>query len=369
MSESARQLHAAPPMGVFNVTSGGSLLLADLLTEPGASATVLAAAVPYAESAQNQLIGKNPHSACSAGTARALAMAAWQQATELNPGQSNLFGFGCTAALATNRPKRGDHRVHLAVQTQTTTNTLSFVFDKTDTDRLREETQIVELAYLLLQETLGFELAAARAQEMLAQSIIKSAAKPNWQALYTGELRATADTNSARNPGLLMPGSFNPLHKGHTAMAAHAAQLYNQPVDFELSVHNVDKPSLDYQDLRVRTQQFSEATLWLTGLPTFLEKSREFPQVTFVVGADTARRIGQEKYYANNHAMHSAIDEMANLGVNFLVFGRSRAADFYTLADLDLPPALAKLCVEVSEADFRLDLSSTELRRDQQKNP
>ena len=196
MSASARQLHAAPAKGVFNVTSGGSLLLSDLLTEPGASTTVLAASVPYAESARNQLIGKSLHNACSVGTARALAMAAWQQAKKLAPDHADLFGFGCTAALATNRPKRGDHRVHLAVQTATTTNTLSFVFDKADTDRLREETRIVELAYLLLQETLGIELTAARDHERLALSIIKSVAKPNWQALYTGELRATADTNS-----------------------------------------------------------------------------------------------------------------------------------------------------------------------------
>ena len=87
-----------------------------------------------------------------------------------------------------------------------------------------------------------------------------------------------------------------------------------------------------------------------------------------MVGADTARRIGQEKYYDNTRAMNSAIDEMTSLGIKFLVFGRSRAADFHTLADLELPPALAELCTEVSEADFRLDLSSTELRRSQEED-
>jgi len=369
VSESARKLHQTPHQGVFHVTGGGSLLLSDLLTEPGASATLLAASVPYATTALTQLIGNNPHQASSAGTARALAMAAWQQARALAPGQDNLFGFGCTAALATNRPKRGAHRVHLAVQTLGTTNTLSFFFDKSDTDREREETKIVELAYLLLQETLAVELAAydepVLHREALTQTVVKNAAPQNWQTLYSGEIskiRAGANTKDPTRPTLLMPGSFNPLHKGHVAMATYAARRYDQPVDFELSVHNVDKPSLDYADLKLRTQQFADHNLWLTGLPTFLDKAREFPGVTFLVGTDTAQRIGQAKYYDSVSAMNAAIDEMANLGTQYLVFGRAQRKRFLSLSDLDLPPALRALCTGVSESDFRLDLSSTQLR-------
>ena len=369
MSESARKLHQTPHQGVFHVTGGGSLLLSDLLTEPGASATLLAASVPYATTALTQLIGKNPHRSSSAGTARALAMAAWQQARALAPAQGQLFGFGCTAALATNRPKRGAHRAHLAVQTLGTTNTLSFVFDKSDTDREREETKIVELAYLLLQETLAIQLGAsdehASQPEDLSNTISKSPAPPNWQALYNGKVGkvlASANTKAPRQPTLLMPGSFNPLHNGHMAMAAYASTRYAQPVDFELSVHNVDKPSLDYADLQLRTQQFADHTLWLTGLPTFLDKAREFPGVTFLVGADTALRIGQTKYYRSESAMHAAIEEMASLETQYLVFGRAQRNRFASLDDLDLPPALRALCTGVSESDFRLDLSSTQLR-------
>ena len=40
------RLHADPRKGVFVVTGGGSLLLSDLMTVPGASATVLEATVP-----------------------------------------------------------------------------------------------------------------------------------------------------------------------------------------------------------------------------------------------------------------------------------------------------------------------------------
>lgn len=354
-------------MGVFNVTGGGSLLVADLFTEPGASATMLAASIPYAAQALTQLIGKNPHSASSVGTARALAMAGWQQARELVLEHTDLFGFGCTAALATNRPKRGSHRVHLAVQTLHATHTLSVHFDKTDTDRMREETAIIDLAYLLIQEALGVELHPDSRYQTYKKDIVTHAAQPQWRKLYNGEIHSTPAGNSVHKPTLLLPGSFNPLHEGHIAMAQYAAQRLQQDVHFELSVRNVDKPSIDYADLMQRTAQFRTNTmqdhaLWLTGLPTFLEKSREFPGTTFLVGADTAERIGQEKYYDGKQALGAALEEMANLEIRFLVFGRSHNGRFQTLDELDLPAKFRSLCDGVSEKDFRLDLSSTSLR-------
>ena len=46
MSDRAASLHQSPWQGVFYVTGGGTLLLSELLTTPGASATVLDARVP-----------------------------------------------------------------------------------------------------------------------------------------------------------------------------------------------------------------------------------------------------------------------------------------------------------------------------------
>ena len=51
MSQRAVILHRSPWQGVFHITGGGSGLLAELLTTPGASGTVLEAVVPYAEAA------------------------------------------------------------------------------------------------------------------------------------------------------------------------------------------------------------------------------------------------------------------------------------------------------------------------------
>lgn len=144
-----------------------------------------------------------------------------------------------------------------------------------------------------------------------------------------------------------------------------AERLLGGPVDSELSVTNVDKPSLDFTEMAARLALFpADHVVWLTRAPTFVEKSRLFPGVTFVVGADTITRIGEPRYYGGDTAARDrAIAEIAGNGCRFLVFGRQTAERFETLDALELPAALRSLCTGVAETDFREDISSTELRR------
>ena len=49
---------------------------------------------------------------------------------------------------------------------------------------------------------------------------------------------------SAPQPFVLFPGSFNPMHEGHVLLARVVEELRQQPLAFEISVTNVDKPPL-----------------------------------------------------------------------------------------------------------------------------
>jgi hypothetical protein len=51
------------------------------------------------------------------------------------------------------------------------------------------------------------------------------------------------------------------------------------------------------------------------------------------------------------------------------MFGRELDGRFATLQDLELPDALRDLCEEVPAADFREDISSTELRKQSSAAP
>src|SRR5262249_2078633 len=121
----------------------------------------------------------------------------------------------------------------------------------------------------------------------------------------------------------------------------------------------------DFCEIASRVAQFgADESLWLTRAATFVDKARAFPGVTFVVGLDTIRRIGEPRYYGSSPQVRDrAIDDLTEAGCRFLVFGRREGDRFLKISDAALPPALAKLCAEVPEQRFRVDLSSTELRQ------
>src|SRR5262245_51823294 len=118
MSPETRQLieefHRSGVSCVLAVTGGGTGAVAQLLAVPGGSRTVLEVAVPYSEQAFADYLGHVPVQFCSAESSRDLARRAWERATWLSPG-GTAVGVGCTASLATDRPKQGDHRFHVCI--------------------------------------------------------------------------------------------------------------------------------------------------------------------------------------------------------------------------------------------------------------
>ena len=198
-----------------------------------------------------------------------------------------------------------------------------------------------------------------------------------WNALASGEIGAARvgaareEAEAPSSPHCLLPGSFNPVHEGHRRMLATAAIRLGTAsglgpgagtgAAFELAIVNPDKPPLSPEDAAERLAGFAgDEAVWLTRAPTFPEKARIFPGATFAVGVDTIARIAEPRYYGGPEGLARAI---ALLGrCRFLVFGRRAGTGFATLASTALPAALRALCDGVSEAEFRADISSTELR-------
>jgi nicotinamide mononucleotide (NMN) deamidase PncC/nicotinic acid mononucleotide adenylyltransferase len=362
VSQFVSQLHHAGTQFVLAVTGGGSEAISALFTVPGASRSMLLATVPYSEGALVDWLGSRPEQFCSARTARAMAMAGYQRAP------TSACGLACTASLASDRPKKGDHRFFLAAQTLAATHTFEVTLAKNQRTRAAEETLVATAILNLAAQVAG--LAGRLPIDWLPGETPHEhveIAPPEWQSLLLGQSTAVCAIGSNAKPQAVFPGAFNPRHAGHRQMAALAEQIIGAPVAHEISITNVDKPPLDYVELATRLRQFDESTgetVWLTRLPTFAEKAAAFPGATFVVGADTIERIAEPRYYGGNvPAMLRKIEDIATLGCRFLVFGRNINGKFETVTDLNLPPSLATLCSAVPEELFREDISSTALRK------
>ena len=120
--ELVQAVHSADGWVCLALAGAGTRALAWLFGEPGASRTMLDAQVPYASSAVDEYLGDTPDQYASAETALRMAKAALRRARNLalksgRPDSAPLGGIACTAALVTDRVRRGQDRCHVAVAT------------------------------------------------------------------------------------------------------------------------------------------------------------------------------------------------------------------------------------------------------------
>jgi len=364
-------LHQSPYRCVLAATGGAPGAIAWLLSVPGGSRTVLEASVPYAEESLGEYLGRRPESFCSVPTSRDMAIRAQQRARWLAPGAPTV-GVGCTASLRSDRPKRGDHRFHVSVHTGVRTYTHSLVLVKESRDREGEEEVLDRVLLNALAEAFGLpdrvSVALLPGEEVVVETRAEGEALARFLGGETDALCVEADGRmrpDAPKPALLLPGSFNPVHDGHFQLAKVASDIVGAAAAFELSVRNADKPPLADEEVRRRLTQFAwRAPVWLTRAPTYTEKAELFPGCAFVVGADTAVRIVQPRFYQDSEArMAAALARFRAAGCRFLTAGRAGAdGRFLGVDDLDIPPAYRDLFQSIPEGAFRVDLSSTRLR-------
>ena len=129
---------------------------------------------------------------------------------------------------------------------------------------------------------------------------------------------------------LVFPGSFDPLHEGHTKLAEAALDATKQrdaeepSLLYEISSKNADKGVIDVKQAEERLLQFKKANaaVALTRRALYVEKSQLFGPCDFVMGADTASRVLDAKYYGGVEGLAEALDTLRERGCGFVVAGR-----------------------------------------------
>jgi hypothetical protein len=365
-------IHATPHMMTMNFAGAGSQALAWLHSVGGSSRTVLEATDRYVPTSLAEAIGYMPEQFTSVETGAALAKNAFERAKKLAKPGTPVFGVGCTATIATDRTKRGDHRCVVSVRDSLGTLSYELVLTKGERNRQQEEDLVSTIILLAIAEACGV-FDTPELELLSNETLLRHFAPiPELQQLIDGSLNWLAvhpdgrlETGETFANAAILSGSFNPLHEGHKKLSIVASQQLNKDVVFELPLINAEKAPIDLAEARKRAVQFlGFDTLLLSRAPLFDRKAEFYPNSTFILGADTAARLVAPRFYSDDaQKMKASLKHLRSRGAKFLVAGRSSKDDFKTLDDIEIPAQYRAMFSEIPERAFKMDISSTELRK------
>ena len=155
-----KQIHDADARSCLVITGAGTSAVSALFSVAGASRTVIDAQVPYSRAALNAYVGAKAEQHVSQDEAKIMAIKAYERSVrfsdpELQP--NRLIGLSCTAAIATDRHRRGENRVHVAWYDGNEGATYSLAMNKGERDRAGEESVCSAIVLNALAEAFGIE--------------------------------------------------------------------------------------------------------------------------------------------------------------------------------------------------------------------
>jgi cytidyltransferase-like protein len=341
---------------ISTITGGAFSSIGYLMSRPGASSSILQLNCPYAQEATIKYMEEPTESFASLKAANELSITSLNQCRDLLEQKYTFIGVGVTAALATNRWLKGDHRMHIVITTDINRFTFSLNLYKgnpeTPENLFRTRAQEDELCGKLVIFSIAYIckiIPLTFFDTLIQENFLNIMDKydfhnelfhnPIHRLLHSKipeicDLRheivnsvLVVDGKYFVNPSLknivMLPGSFNPLHDGHISMLQNACALNHTDGIFEMCVVNADKPPLSSDEIIARIATFNSKPVVLTNAPLFTDKDKLFPGVSYAIGVDTVIRLMNPKYtHGDRDLMFENILKMTFSNTKFYVGSR-----------------------------------------------
>jgi hypothetical protein len=384
---------------VITPTGGGISSIALLFSQPGASSSILECTVPYAcESTLEYTNSSEIKSWASFDTANRLAYSAFLRCNKLIKASSkeyNAIGIGATCNLVSNgKWKQGEHGIYISCKSDS--NMVNFHLNlykgiQPNPFRTRQEEDEVcgklivcvcayecglfdndSLLDFMTHNGLSTEdslrITNDPIHELLNGKMKHLVCRPQEKAIF----EFTQDFELGKL--VMLPGSFNPLHKGHTNALVQSMKLVASSIGmYELSITNAAKPTLSYGEIISRLNNFRNQSfpiLLTIDAPLFIKKAEDYPNSTFVIGIDTLLRLFDPKFGEPEKTL-ADFKRITTNGTRFIVFPRNVSSASIASSDDTLtlnmvkdkiPPELFEFFTEVTDNEF-MDVSSSKLRK------
>ncbi len=380
------KLHHSPVMAYVACTGAGAGLQDLLAGVPGSSGTILECVLPYSKTALATFLGEEPEKFASAETAYRMATRAWRKGLEYAAKQGgladkNIVGLGLTAAIATNRALKGDHRVFVALRSNKGLFSVSIRFlkraDGMSLIGREQEGKICDLVALsMLLHTAGIEQIPLPKKGLesddlfetedgfmiLPREIIFRSSMYEANTVFFPEGVVAKSDTLHKDRHIIFAGAFNPLHFGHETIAKEAELRTNKKVVYAISDSHPDKGIVGKEELIERIAQFHFLALVMItkNLPLYADKAKAFPGFSFIIGADTLDRILDPKYYTTS-SVEEILEVLHKAQIEFLIADRhTKDGTSHLKESLNkIPSHYRDMFVQLST---KADISSTMLR-------
>ncbi len=388
MNIEIEKLHRSGVKVYVVATGGGSNIQHLLAIVPGASNTILESRFVYSRPSLDDFLGEKIDKSASEETAVKMANRAFENGVRLVKMEggdiSKVVGLALTAAIATDRKLKGEHRVHIALRSPDELRQLSVVFKKNADgwSASSRETEIVESGHLALNMLLGYvglEQSTVYAGTMVSDDFVKRSprtdevllkpritkleTKPSFPRLVEFDGKVSAGETLSPDKHLLFPGSFDPPHPGHRLIAAVAERKTGKQVVYAINAGHPDKGLLEEKVISERVEKFAwnASVLVTSGQKLYLEKAKAYPGFGIVMSAETLIYMLDPRYYEGGK-VNEMLDTFASLGTRFYVAGREMKGVKITLDQVlsSVPEKYHELFIDLHV--MPAPMSSTEIR-------